>query len=252
MIVIDVGNTNIVFGLYSNENLKKVLRVNTEKNKVKRQKKISKFLKTNTKIFKELDNKICILSSVVPSINMEIKNYFIKNKFKFRVINIKKNPLREKINYNINQIGSDRVANYAYVYSKKIKNCVIVDFGTATTFDVIKNNKYLGGLIFPGINLSMDTLIKNAELLKKTKISKAKKIVNNNTNLSLQSGFYFGYLHAINGIIKQIRKENNFIPKIIITGGLGKIFKDKIFFKPIYIENLTLEGIRQIGKKYYT
>ena len=96
----------------------------------------------------------------------------------------------------------------------------------------------------------MNTLIKNAELLKVSKISKSKKVVNRNTSTSIQSGFYFGYLHAINGILKQIKKENNLKPKIFITGGLGKIFKNEILFKPTYKENLTLEGIREIGKKY--
>ena len=96
----------------------------------------------------------------------------------------------------------------------------------------------------------MSSLIKSAELLKPSKISKSKKVVNRNTSASIQSGFYFGYLHAINGIIKQIIKENNFKPKIFITGGLSSIFRDKILFRPIYKENLTLEGIREIGKKY--
>ena len=144
------------------------------------------------------------------------KNYFVKNKFKFHIITAKNIPFNIKINYNLNQIGSDRLANFIYVYSKKIKNCIIIDFGTATTFDVIKNNEYFGGLIFPGINLSMSSLIKSAELLKPSKISKSKKVVNRNTSASIQSGFYFGYLHAINGIIKQIKKENNFKPKKII------------------------------------
>ena len=97
----------------------------------------------------------------------------------------------------------------------------------------------------------MDTLLKNAELLKTSKISKSNRIVNNNTSASIQSGFYFGYLHAVNGILKQIIKENNFKPKVYITGGLGKIFKDKIIFKPIYNEYLTLEGIREIGNKHF-
>ena len=68
---------------------------------------------------------------------------------------------------------------------------------------------------------------------------------------SIQSGFYFGYLYAINGILNKIIKESKFKPKIFITGGLGKIFKDKINYNPIYNENLTLEGLKQIGNKIY-
>ncbi len=250
MIVIDIGNTNIVFGVYNNQKLIKIFRVNTEKDVTKKNKLLNNFLKFKKKFFEKSDSKLCILSSVVPSLNSTIKNYFVKNKFKFHIITAKNIPFNIKINYNLNQIGSDRLANFIYVYSKQIKNCIIIDFGTATTFDVIKNNEYFGGLIFPGINLSMSSLIKSAELLKPSKISKSKKVVNRNTSASIQSGFYFGYLHAINGIIKQIKKENNFKPKIFITGGLSSIFRDKILFRPIYKENLTLEGIREIGKKY--
>ena len=251
MIVIDAGNTNIVIGFYTKNKLNKIIRLNTEKKINIAQKEINKFFKSNKKLINNLKDRICILSSVVPSLNLIFKNIFQKNKFKFYVINPKKIPFKNSINYNLNQIGSDRIANYAYAYSKKIKNCIIVDFGTATTFDVIKNNQYLGGLIFPGINLSMDSLLKNAELIKTSKISKSDQIVNNNTSASIQSGFYFGYLHAVNGILKQIIKENNFTPKVYITGGLGKIFRDKIIYKPIYNEYLTLEGIREIGNKHF-
>ena len=251
MIVVDIGNTNTVFGFYLNNKLIKIVRIKTEKKKIENDKSIKHFFKSNKNFLKKIEKKNCIVSSVVPSINLTLKKYFIKNKFRFYIIDPRKIPFEGKINYNLNQIGSDRVANYAYVYNQKIKNCIIIDFGTATTFDVIKNNHYSGGIIFPGINLSMYTLIENAELIKTSKISKLYKIVKRNTSDSIQSGFYFGYLHAINGILKQIIKEYNFKPKIIITGGLGKIYKDNILFKPIYNENLTLEGIKEIGKKVF-
>ena len=251
MIVIDAGNTNIVIGFYTKNKLNKIIRLNTEKKINIAKKEINKFFKSNKKLINNLKDRICILSSVVPSLNSIFIKIFQKNKFKFYVINPKTIPFRDSINYNLSQIGSDRIANYAYAHSRKIKNCIIVDFGTATTFDVIKNNQYSGGLIFPGINLSMDTLLKNAELIKTSKISKSNKIVNDNTSASIQSGFYFGYLHAVNGILKQIIKENNFTPKVYITGGLGKIFRDKIIYKPIYNEHLTLEGIKEIGNKQF-
>jgi len=251
MIVVDIGNTNTVFGFYLNNKLIKIVRIKTEKKKIENDKSIKHFFKSNKNFLKKIEKKNCIVSSVVPSINLTLKKYFTKNKFRFYIIDPRKIPFEGKINYNLNQIGSDRVANYAYVYNQKIKNCIIIDFGTATTFDVIKNNHYSGGIIFPGINLSMYTLIENAELIKTSKISKLYKIVKGNTSDSIQSGFYFGYLHAINGILKQIIKEYKFKPKIIITGGLGKIYKDNILFKPIYNENLTLEGIKEIGKKVF-
>ncbi len=249
MIVIDVGNTNIVIGIYLKKKLNKVLRLNTEKNKKKFKLEFERFIKTNNKILFNSHYKLCILSSVVPSLNIFIKKIFIKRNFKFYILNPTKIPIDIKIKYNLNQIGSDRVANYISINNKGISDCIIIDFGTATTFDVIKNNQYFGGLIFPGLTLSMNSLISGTELLKKSKISKTKKIVARDTISSIKSGFYFGYLHAINGILKQIISENKFKPKIYITGGFGEIFYDKIHFKPIYDKYLTLEGIRVIGEK---
>ena len=248
MIVIDLGNTNTVIGIFIKKKLNKVFRINTEKNKKKFKIKFDKFLKSKENIILKTDNKLCIVSSVVPSLNSTIKNSFLKKKLKLYLVNPKNIPLNICINYKLNQIGSDRIANYVAVHNKKISNCIVIDFGTATTFDVIKNSEYFGGLIFPGITLSMNSLVNNAEMLKNSNISKVKKITARDTAASIQSGFYFGYLHAINGILRQIIKENKFRPKIYITGGLGKIFKDKIEFNPIYSEYLTLEGIRVIGK----
>ncbi len=251
MIVIDIGNTNIVLGIYHKNKLKKVFRIGTEKKIKNFKNKYFTFFSTIKKNILESDSKICIVSSVVPSLNQHIKSYFKKLKFEFYLLNSKKIPFDLVINYKLNQIGSDRIANFISIYQRGIKNSIIIDFGTATTFDVIKNNEYSGGLIFPGIGLSLNSLIKNADLLNTVKITKRDKIIAQNTSSSIQSGFYFGYLYAINGILSKIIKESKFKPKIFITGGLGKIFKDKINYNPIYNENLTLEGLKQIGNKIY-
>ena len=251
MIVIDIGNTNIVVGIYNTNKLKKVFRISTEKKIKKNNSKYITFFSSIKHNIIESDSKICIVSSVVPSLNKHIKSYFKNLKFKFYLLNSKNIPFDLVINYKLNQIGSDRIANFIYIYQRGIKNCIIIDFGTATTFDVIKNYEYSGGLIFPGIGLSLNSLIKNADLLTNVKITKKGKIIAQNTSASIQSGFYFGYLYAINGILKKIIQESKFKPKIFITGGLGKIFKDKINYNPIYNENLTLEGLKQIGNKIY-
>ena len=109
----------------------------------------------------------------------------------------------------------------------------------------------MGGLIFPGIELYKDTLIKKTSLLKNAKIIKANKVVAKTTKESIQSGFYWGYISVINGIIKKIIDEKKFKQKIILTGGLAKIFKNDIKPKPIINSNLTLEGLQVIGSLYY-
>ncbi len=251
MILIDIGNTNIVFAVSSNNLIKKIIRINTKQNKNKLISLINaiiiEYLAT-----KRLDNcKVAIISSVVPSLNSVITNILKKNLITGFVIRPKDILPFLKIKYNLKEIGSDRLANSIAIIKNKITNSIVIDFGTATTFEVIKNNIFLGGLILPGINLSKNTLINESSLLKNTKVIKTKKVVANNTKQSIQSGFYWGYLLAINGIIKKIAKENKFKPKIILTGGLANIFKNDINPKPIVRLNLTLEGLKIIGSIYY-
>ena len=251
MILIDVGNTNIVFAVSANNLLKKIKRIKTNQDKNKLKKSINKiiidFVLTN-----RLDNdNIAIISSVVPNLNLLIKNVLTKNSLKGFVIRSKDILPFLKIRYDLKQIGADRLANSIAIIKNKISNSIVIDFGTATTFEVIKNNIFLGGIIFPGIKLSKETLIKEASLLKNTQIAKTNKVVANNTQKSIQSGFYWGYLLAINGLIKKISIENKFKPKIILTGGLANIFKNDIKPKPIIWPNLTLEGLKIIGLIYY-
>ena len=245
MIVIDVGNTNTVLGIYKNNKIINKQRVETRNLEILKLNIRKYFTKNNKKINK---SKICIVASVVPKLNTLIKKIVLKNNYKYFNLTALNIPFRIKIKYDLNKIGADRIANTVAVINYKYKNCIIIDFGTATTFDVIKNNTYEGGVIFPGIKISLDSLVKNAALLKKTKIFKISKIVTNNTKQSIQSGFYWGYLSLINGIIQKIIKEKKIKPKIIMTGGLAKIFKDQIILKPILNENLTLEGLGIIGK----
>ncbi len=245
MIVIDVGNTNTVLGIYKNNKIINKQRVETKNLKILKLNIKKYFTKNNKKINK---SKICIVASVVPKLNILIREIILKNNYKYFNLNALNIPFRIKIKYDLNKIGADRIANTVAVINSKYKNCIIIDFGTATTFDVIKNSTYEGGIIFPGIKISLDSLVKNAALLKKTKILKISKIVTNNTKQSIQSGFYWGYLSLINGIIQKIIKEKKIKPKIIMTGGLAKIFKDQIILKPILNENLTLEGLGIIGK----
>ena len=190
MIVIDVGNTNTVLGIYKNNKIINKQRVETKNLKILKLNIKKYFTKNNKKINK---SKICIVASVVPKLNMLIREIVLKNNYKYFNLNALNIPFRIKIKYDLNKIGADRIANSVAGINSKYKNCIIIDFGTATTFDVIKNSAYEGGIIFPGIKISLDSLVKNAALLKKTKIFKISKIVTINTMQSIQCGFYWGY-----------------------------------------------------------
>lgn len=249
MIVVDIGNTNIVVGIYSGKKIKKIVRFDTKDNNIINS---LKFLFNTINIIKlKLDYKICTMSSVVPTIDKKIINFFKSLDFKVLNIKISNIPLNIKFNYEAKQIGSDRIANTYAAIKKYGNNSIVIDFGTATTFDVIKNKTYEGGIISPGINISHNALIKKASKLKKISIVRTNSIVGKNTKSSLQSGFYWGYISLINGIINKIIYQKKFEPNIILTGGLAKIFKKEINFKTYYEPNLTLDGLYLIGQIKY-
>ena len=249
MIVIDIGNTNIVIGIVSKQKIKKTIRLNTKEKKLTLE--LYKYFKLQDISKYNLDFRICIISSVSEIPEKKITNFFKKLNFKLLNINTNNIPKTIKFNYNYSQLGADRIANTFAAIKKYGKNSLVVDFGTATTFDAIINNVYQGGLISPGINISHDALVFNASKLNKISISKVKRVVGNNTKSSMQSGFYWGYVSLINGVIQRIILEKKFKPKIIITGGLAKTFETQIKYQTYYEPNLTLEGLYLIGKIKY-
>ena len=130
-----------------------------------------------------------------------------------------------KINVkNINQIGSDRIANS--IEGKKFKNCLIIDFGTATTFDIIKNGIYEGGVIAPGINSSIKNLSQSTALLPIFSLKNKQKSYGKNTKDALNAGFIWGYDGLINNIINKITQKWKISFKIILTGGYAIFFKN--------------------------
>ena len=156
-----------------------------------------------------------------------------------------------KINVkNKKQVGSDRIANAAGAYKKYKNNCIILDFGTATTFDVItKQGNYNGGIIAPGVNLSIKSLSIYADQIPLFSLKKQKKIIGKNTIEALRSGFYWGYSGLINNIISKIEKETKKKYKIIFTGGYADLFKTSIKRSFTVDKNITIKGIIEIFKK---
>ena len=160
--------------------------------------------------------------------------------------NIYKNKII-KLKVNKKQIGSDRLANAISVFNKK-NNFIVVDFGTATTFDVIIKDVYWGGIIAPGVNLSLKNLTSKAELIPKINLSQTKIVIGKNTKQAVVSGFYWGYSGLIEKIISKISKitKKNF--KIILTGGLAHLFKTNIRLNVLVDKNLTIKGLIKAHK----
>ena len=238
-LVGDIGNTETKICLLNNRYKKiKKITLNTQKLSIKYLTQKTLLIKKNFKNIEKL-----LFSSVVPDKYKVIKNFF-KIKTKKNSFEIKELNLNKIINIKVNkkQIGSDRLANAISVF-KKYKNYIIIDFGTATTFDVVKSNNYIGGVIAPGVQTSLNNLSSKASLIPNIKLKKIKKILGKNTNNSVISGFYWGYIGLINKIIFLIKRETKINFKIIVTGGLAYIFKNSFDYKINLNKDITLNGI---------
>ena len=243
IIVGDIGNTEVKICFFYNGLKKKYLFKTDSLNKKIIRNKFN-FLR------KKIYLKNAIISSVVPKTFSKIKKIFY-NLYKVNCVELKKLNLTRLINIKVNkkEIGSDRLANAISVMSKN-KNFIVVDFGTATTFDVIKKNNYLGGVIAPGVTLSLDNLIKKASLIPKIELHKSKSIIGKNTEQAVLSGFFWGYNGLINGIISKIKKKTNQKYKIIFTGGLAHLFNKDIKDKVTIDKNLTINGLIKVSKHF--
>ncbi len=240
----DIGNTstkicilNKKFQILRSYNFEtiKMYRNNLLKNIIKK--------KTNKNI-----NPVFLFSSVVPKVFANIKNSLKSTKFK--LLEIKSLKINKIIKINIKNkknLGSDRIANA--IGAKKLKNCLVIDFGTATTFDVIKNGIYMGGVIAPGVNLSIKNLSQETALLPKINLKSHQKSYGKNTIEALNAGFVWGYEGLINNIIDKIISRSKIKYKILLTGGYANFFKKMIKKKVVIDQHITIKGIANAYKE---
>ena len=246
-LVGDIGNTLTKICLI-NFNFKIIKSFSIETNKLNKTKYQNIFF---NKILKYKVNKKILFSSVVPLIYKVIKKNLSKKNYKiFELKNLKINKI-VTLNVNkINQVGSDRIANAIGAYEYYKNNCLVIDFGTATTFDIIsKKGIYEGGVIAPGVNLSIMNLNKFTASLPILKLRSNAKSYGKNTKDALNAGFIWGYQGLINNIIKKITLTRKTNYKIILTGGYASLFKKYLINKPIVDQNITIKGITRIYKE---
>ncbi len=240
-IIGDIGNTEVKICLIDNKyKIKK--KINFKTSEINNYELKNKFKSLITK----KDIEMIIFSSVVPNVYNKFSNYF-RQYFKKKIIEIKSLKLNKLVNINVNkkQVGSDRLANSISVIDNR-NNYIIIDFGTATTFDVVIKNKYLGGIISPGINLSLNTLISKASLIPEINLTKISYVIGKNTNEAVRSGFYWGYAGLIDNMIKLIKRQTKLNFKVVLTGGLADLYKNSITTKCKVDQDLTIKGIIKI------
>jgi len=250
VLIGDIGNSITKICLIDKKKLKIIKIVYINSRDIVSKNILKKKLKSIIKM--KLINKVALFSSVVPKYYLLIKK-ILKKIYGIELKEIKDRNVKKIVKINIKnkkQVGSDRIANAVGVYKKYKANCIVLDFGTATTFDVVnKNGIYNGGIIAPGIKLSMKSLSKSADQIPIFSIKKQKKIIGKNTLEALRSGFYWGYTGLINNIILKIEKETNKKYKIVFTGGYANLFKTSIIRPFVIDKNITIKGITEIFKK---
>ena len=244
-IVGDIGNTSTKVCIL-NDKFTSVKSFNFETIKIFKK---NFFKRTLKKYLNKNLNPNLLFSSVVPTAFKEVKKIFKSTKFK--LFEIKDFDLGKIIKINVKnkkQLGSDRIANA--IGAKKFKNCLILDFGTATTFDVIKNEVYEGGVIAPGVKLSIMNLNKSTALLPLINLNKNQKNYGKNTKEALNAGFVWGYEGLINNIINKIISRGKKKYKIILTGGYASFFKKIIKEKISIDQDITIKGITKVYKEF--
>ena len=240
----DIGNTSTKICILNNK-LKIIRSYNFETIKMLKVNLIKNIIRK--KINNDL-NSVFLFSSVVPKVFLNIKKNFKNTRYK--VLELKNLNLNKMIKINVknkNQLGSDRIANA--IGAKKLKNCLVLDFGTATTFDVIENGVYEGGVIAPGVKLSIKNLSQATALLPVINLNSSQKKIGKNTKEALNAGFVWGYEGLINNIINKIISKNKKNFKIILTGGFANFFKKIIKKNATVDQDITIKGIANVYKE---
>ena len=239
IIVGDIGNTETKVCLIDKSNMiiKKIIIKTKDINNNSLSVLLTKFKLSKINIKKVL------FCSVVPKAFNQIKKIFYQN-LKIKIYELKDLDLKKMINIKVNykQIGSDRLANALSVIGEK-KNYIILDFGTATTFDVLVKKNYYGGVIAPGVKLSLKSLSDRASLIPIINLKKPKKVIGQNTINAVRSGFFWGYAGLIDNIVNLIKKETKKSFEIIITGGFSNLFKKSIKAKVTLNKDITINGL---------
>ena len=247
LLAIDCGNTNIVFAISENDKIIKQWRINTNINRTADEYSVwlIQLLEIEDLDFSSISG--CIIASVVPEALLSLKTFNEKFLGLSPFIVGEKN-VKLGININIDipsEAGADRLVNAVSVNKFYKRPSIVIDFGTATTFDVVgEGGSYEGGVIAPGINLSLEALYMAASRLPRISINNEwLNVIGKNTKHSMHSGIYWGYISLIEGIVKRIKDESNQNYTVIATGGLSEIFSKNCNAIQVIDNDLTINGL---------
>ena len=244
LLVVDLGNTNIVLGVWRDEELVNSWRLATARERTADEYGILARQLVGDALHADLEG--AMVASVVPPLNstmasmirkyFEIEPMFVEPGVKTGVAIHVDNPL---------EVGADRIVNCVAAHHFWGGPSVIVDFGTATTFDVVTANaEYVGGVIAPGLQISAEALFARAARLPRVDLKRPDHVVGTNTVVNMQSGIYFGYLGLVDGILARIKREVPGLRRVVATGGLASLFASESEHIDEVDSDLTLKGLK--------
>ena len=248
LLTLDVGNTNTVLGLYREdaEELVAHWRVTTHKTQTSDEYGVLFLNLFAMRKVQASEVSSIIISSVVPPLEstlrrvceryFNVKPIFVEPGIKTGMPILVDNPA---------ELGADRLVNGVAAFARYGGPCIVVDFGTATTFDVVSaKGEYIGGVIAPGLGISADALFSRAARLSRVDVKKPARVIGTNTTAHLQSGLFYGYIGLVDGILERMIAELGVQPRVVATGGLARqISEDSRYIKQID-DMLTLDGLR--------
>lgn len=246
LLVIDLGNTNLVLGVYRDDELVSSWRLATARERTADEYGILARQLIGNALHADLEG--AIVASVVPPLNsamalmvrkyFDVEPLFVEPGIKTGIAIHVDNPL---------EVGADRIVNCAAAHEAYGGPTVIVDFGTATTFDVVTANaEFIGGVIAPGLNISAEALFARAARLPRVDLRRPDNVIGTNTVVNMQSGIYFGYLGLVDGILARIKREVPNLRRVVATGGLASLFADESEHIDEVDPELTLKGLKII------
>jgi type III pantothenate kinase len=251
LLAIDVGNSNNVIGLFSGKKLLTHWRIRTEWNRTADEYwvLIKEFILLNNVDTETIDDIViaCVVPPLVPILQGMSRKYFscepliVGPGIKTGISILYRNPA---------EVGADRIVNSVAAFEKYGGPLIIVDFGTATTFDVVSGRgEYLGGSIFPGIQISLEALFKSAAKLPRIDMTFPEQVIGKSTVESLRSGAVYGFSGMVEALVKQIKSELGEDAKVVATGGIVDWITTKTKVIDVHDSFLTLDGLRIIYEK---
>ena len=245
LLAIDCGNTNTVFSIWNGEKFIATWRIATDHKRTADEyfvwlSSLLMLTKTEAQITE------AIVSSTVPRVVFNLR-VLCSRYFDCRPLVVGKPECNLPVSPRVDQgttVGPDRLVNTVAGFNRHGGNLIVVDFGTATTFDVVDlDGAYVGGVIAPGVNLSLEALHMAAAALPHIDIAKPARVIGTNTVACMQSGVYWGYIGLIEGIVREVRRERDLGMKVIATGGLASLFAQGTELFHSVEDDLTMHGL---------